>query len=95
MWSLLVDPRAWDAWSGAHFETAEPVGPAQVGQRWRFSAAAFGRRWPVRITVTGVAAAPPERRSLDLDVSTPLGIVNHEHVSVHRIAEAQTHVQFG
>ena len=92
VWALLVDPRAWSAWSGARFEAADPDGPARAGQRWRLSAPAFGRRWPVRATVTGVA---PERHHLDLDVSTPLGIVNHEHIRVGRVAEGQTYVQFG
>jgi ligand-binding SRPBCC domain-containing protein len=92
VWSLLVDPREWSAWSDARFEAAEPDGPVHVGQRWRLSAPAFGKRWPVRTTVTGLA---PERHSLDLDVATPFGIVNHEHISVSRVADGQTYVQFG
>src|SRR6266536_1085205 len=91
VWSLLVDPRAWSDWSGVRFEGAEPDGPIHVGQRWRFSATAFGKRWPVvNATVTGVAPEPPERRNLDVDVATPLGIVNHEHVTVNSVDDGQT-----
>jgi hypothetical protein len=59
VWALVVDPHAWSAWSGARFEAADPAGPIRVGQRWRLSAPAFGRRWPVRVRVVGVAPAPP------------------------------------
>jgi Polyketide cyclase / dehydrase and lipid transport len=89
VWALLVDPRAWNDWSGVRFEAAEPDGPLHAGQRWRFAASAFGRSWPVHVTVTvtGITCEPPERRSLDVDVATPLGIVNHEHVTVSSVAD--------
>src|SRR3954471_20132433 len=87
VWRLLADPREWSGWSGARFEAAVPDGAAQVGQRWRFLAAAVGRRWPVHMTVVGVCSAAPERHKLVLDVATPLGIVNHEHITVRSVAD--------
>src|SRR5262245_5046539 len=92
VWSLLVDPRRWDEWADARFEAAEPEGTMKVGQRLRFSAAGLGRRWTVRVAVRGVA---PERHSLDLEIATPLGVVNHEHVSVTEAAGGRAHVVFG
>jgi ligand-binding SRPBCC domain-containing protein len=77
VWSLLMDPRKWTDWSLARLEAAIPDGPLQVGQRLHFSSRAFGKRWHAVTTVKDVA---PERHSLDVDVSVPFGIVNHEHL---------------
>jgi hypothetical protein len=91
VWSLVIDPRKVGEWSDARFEAAEPDGPAHAGQRWRFSTAALGRRWPVLMTVTGVAAG---RDGLGLNIALPLGIVNEEYISLARLGDAQTRVQF-
>lgn len=91
VWSLVIDPRNIGEWADARFEAAEPDGPAHVGQRWRFSTAAFGRRWPLTMTVTSV---PVDRRSLDLDVALPLGILNEEHLTLAPLADGRTRVQF-
>ncbi len=91
VWSLVIDPRNWSGWSGARFEAAAPDGPAHVGQRWRFSTTAVGRQWPVTMTVTSVAA---DRQGLGLDIATPLGIRNEEHITLARLADGHTRVQF-
>ena len=91
IWALLVDPREWDKWADAHFEAAEPDGPAHAGQRWRLSTAALGRRWTVMVTVKSVAL---DRQSLGLDVATPLGIVNDEYVTLAPLADGRTRLQF-
>jgi hypothetical protein len=91
VWSLLVDPRRIGEWSHARFEAAEPDGPTCVGQRWRFSTAAFGRRLAVVMTVTSVA---PERHGLGLDIALPLGIRNEEQISAAGLADGRTFVQF-
>ncbi len=44
------------------------------------------------MTVTGLS---PEHHTLDLDIALPLGIVNREHISLTRLADGTTHVQFG
>lgn len=91
VWSLVIDPRKWSEWSGARFAAAEPDGPTSVGQRWRFSASGLGRRWPVTMTVTSVAS---DLTGLGLDIATPLGIINEEHVTLARLADGHTRVQF-
>lgn len=91
VWALVIDPRHVGAWSGVAFEAAEPVGPAHAGQRWRYVATGFGRRWRVRMTVTSVAA---ERHQLGLDIALPFGMRNEEHIRLARLAEDQTWVQF-
>jgi len=91
VWSLLTDPRQIGEWSDFRFEAAEPDAPIRVGQRWRFSAIAFGRRWPVLVTVTGIELEP---RSLGLDIALPLGIVNEEHLTLARLGDDRTRVQF-
>ena len=91
VWSLVTDPRRIGDWADVRFEAAEPDGPLQVGQRWLFSTAALGRRWPVTMTVTSV---PANHRSLGLDVTLPLGIRNEEHMTLARLTDDCTRVQF-
>lgn len=90
VWSLLADPQKLD-WSDARFEEAEPEGPVHVGQRWRCATTALGRRWPVMMTVTSIAA---DHQSLGLDIALPLGIRNREHITLARLADDRTRVQF-
>jgi ligand-binding SRPBCC domain-containing protein len=92
VWSLLMDPRRWTHWSTARLETADPEGPLHAQQRLYFSSRAFGRRWRA---VTTVIRVTPERHSVDVDVSVPFGIVNHEHLSLTSLPDDRTHVQFG
>jgi ligand-binding SRPBCC domain-containing protein len=92
VWSLLIDPGKWTDWSTGRLEAARPDGPLHVGQQLYFSSRAFGRRWHAVTTVRSVAA---EQHSLDVDVSVPFGIVNHEHLSLVSLPEDRTYVQFG
>jgi ligand-binding SRPBCC domain-containing protein len=92
VWQLLMNPRKWTDWSTARLEAATPDGPLHAGQKLHFSSRAFGRRWHAVTTVRSVAV---ERHSLDVDVSVPFGIVNHEHLSVVRLADGRAQVQFG
>jgi hypothetical protein len=92
VWSLLMDPRKWTDWSTARLEAAKPDGPLHVGQQLYFSSRAFGRRWNA---VTTVISITKERNCLDIDVSVPFGIVNHEHLSLVSLPNDRTCVQFG
>ena len=90
VWSLLVDPHQLDR-ANLRFEAAEPEGPAHVGQRWRCTTTAPGKRWPVEMTVTSIAE---NQQSLGLDIALPLGIRNREHITLARLADDRTRVQF-
>jgi uncharacterized protein YndB with AHSA1/START domain len=92
VWQLLMDPRKWTDWSTGRLEAARPDGRLHAGQQLHFSARAFGKRWHAVTTVTSVAV---ERHSLELDVSVPFGIVNHEHLSLVRLPDDRTYVRFG
>ena len=92
VWSLLMNPERWTDWSTARLEAARPEGPLHAGQCLYFSSRAFGRRWRA---VTTVIRVTPERHSMDVDVSVPFGIVNHEHVSLTSLPDDRTHVRFG
>jgi ligand-binding SRPBCC domain-containing protein len=92
VWSLLMDPDTWTEWSTARLEAATPHGQLHAGQRLYFSSRAFGRRWRAVTTVVRVTA---ERHTIDVDVSVPFGITNHEHLSVSSVPDGKTHVQFG
>ena len=92
VWSLLMDPRRWTEWSTARLEAATPDGQLHAGQRLYFSSRAFGRRWRAVTTVIRVSS---ERHTIDVDVSVPFGIINHEHLSVTNLPDGRTHVRFG
>ena len=92
VWPLVTDPHSVGDWADVRFEAAEPDGPVHIGQRWHFSTPALGRRWPVTMTVTNVSA---DCQSLALDVALPLGIRNEEHMTLARLADGRTRVQFG
>jgi len=92
VWSLLMDPTKWTDWSTARLEAAAPNGPLHAGQQLHFSSRAFGRRWHAVTTVRSIAV---ERHSVDVDVSVPFGIINHEHLSLVSLPDRRTHVQFG
>ncbi len=92
VWSLLIEPREWTRWSRTRFESADPAGTMRAGQRIRLSAGALGVRLSIHLSVIGVA---PEERSIDLDVRTPIGILNHEHMTVRSVDARSTYVAFG
>jgi hypothetical protein len=63
----------------------------RAGQTIHLAARGFGRRWPVSIDVGEV---DPQRRWIDLKVYLPLGIDNHEHVTLTETKEGGTLVRF-
>jgi ligand-binding SRPBCC domain-containing protein len=87
-----MDPRRGTEWSTARSESARPEGLLHAGQRVYFSSRAFGRHWRAITTVTRVT---PERHSVDVDVSVPFEIINHEHLSLMSLPDGRTQVQFG
>jgi uncharacterized protein YndB with AHSA1/START domain len=90
VWNLLTTPEGYSAWLDAELLRAEPPGAVVEGQRIFFRTRALGRWWPVSFRVGAVDA----RRSLELTVDMPLGITNHEHITVLPLAARQTRVAF-
>ena len=79
VWALIATPERLDEWVDGKFVSATPPGPASKGQRIELSTPAFRRRWLVTMDVGGV---DPQRRWIDFEVKLPLGLVNHEHVTL-------------
>jgi Polyketide cyclase / dehydrase and lipid transport len=78
VWGLLTDWPSFASWSGVELVGVDPPGPAAAGQHVALRAGAFGRSWAVTVDVLEVDA--PAR--LAIDVRTPLGVVNHELVTL-------------
>jgi hypothetical protein len=91
IWSVLTTPERFEEWQDARFVSAEPPGPVQPGQVINLSARGFGRWWPVRIDVRDM---DPQHRWIDLFVHLPLGLTNHEHVTLTSTREGGTLVRF-
>ena len=70
--------------------SAEPPGPMKAGQVIKLAARGFWREWPVRIDVRDV---DPQHRWVDLVVHLPLGVTNHEHVTLTETKEGGTLVR--
>ena len=77
-------------WQDARFVSAVPPGQMQPGQKINLAARGFGREWPVRIDVREV---DPQHRWVDLVVHLPLGVTNHEHVTLTETKEGGTLVR--
>jgi ligand-binding SRPBCC domain-containing protein len=91
VWRVLTTPERFGEWLDARFVSVEPPGSLQAGQRVRLSAPSLGRTWPVSIEVVGV---DPQSRWVDLIVSLPFGIVNHERVTLAPTEDGGTLVRF-
>ena len=91
VWTVLTTPERFDEWVDAAFVSADPPGPVKPGQVIRVEARGFGRRWQVLIDVVSV---DPQRRWVDFLVHLPLGIENHEHVTLTETKEGGTLVRF-
>jgi ligand-binding SRPBCC domain-containing protein len=91
VWSVLTTPERLGDWADAEFVRAEPAGPMHAGQKLWLEAPEFGRRWPVRIDVDSV---DPGNRWIDLRVSLPFGVVNHEHITLLATETGGTLVRF-
>lgn len=91
VWKALTTPERFGDWQDATFVSSDPPGAVKPGQTIRLAAHGFGRDWPVAIEV---ADMDPQRRWIDLLVHLPLGIENHEHVTLAQTKEGGTLVRF-
>ncbi len=91
IWSVLTQPEKFEEWQDARFVSAEPPGGLTPGQMINLSAQGFGRSWRVRIDVRDL---DPQHRWIDLIVFLPLGVQNHEHVTLTETREGGTLVRF-
>jgi hypothetical protein len=90
VWRLLTTPASYTAWADVELLRAEPPGAAVAGQRIFLRTRALGRWWAVGFEV-GAVDAPS---SLELMVHLPLGIINHEHITLLPLSARQTRVGF-
>lgn len=88
---MLTSVERFGEWQDARFVSAEPTGPVEPGQVVSLAARGYGREWPVTIEVRDV---DPQHRWLDLVVHLPLGIENHEHVTLTAMKDGGTLVRF-
>ena len=68
-----------------------PPGGARPGQRIELSASWLGRHWSAFIEV---GAVDPNRRWIELIAQLPLGIVNHERVTLAELDDGRTRIGF-
>lgn len=87
----MTAPERFGEWAGATFVSSDPTGPVQTGQVIQLRARGFGRAWPVTIEVRDL---DPLHQWIDLLVRLPLGIENHEHVTLTETPEKGTLVRF-
>ena len=92
VWELLSQPTRYDEWWDAHTERIVPEGPATPGQVVYAKTREFGRDWHVSFVVKEVN---PDRHQIALDMTLPLGIVNHETISCTPIDATSCRVQYG
>ncbi len=90
IWSVLTTPERFGEWQDGRFVAADPPGPMTPGQVVSLAARGFGREWPVRIDVRDV---DPQHRWIDMVVHLPLGVENHEHVTLTEAKEGGTLVR--
>jgi hypothetical protein len=89
VWRTLTEGYA--EWVDGEVAAVEPPGPAAPGQSIEILARGFGRRFRVRMEMGAVDAA---RHRLPVDVYLPLGIVNHELVTLDPTPDGATLVRF-
>jgi activator of Hsp90 ATPase-like protein len=90
IWSVLTTPERFGEWQDGRFVAAEPPGPMTPGQIISLAARGFGREWPVRIDVHDV---DPQHRWIDMVVHLPLGVENHERVTLTETKQGGTLVR--
>jgi ligand-binding SRPBCC domain-containing protein len=91
IWSVLTAPEKFEDWQDARYISSDPPGPVEPGQVINLKARGFGREWPVRIDVRDM---DPQHRWMDLMVHLPLGLTNHEHLTLTQTKEGGTLVRF-
>ncbi len=92
VWELLSEPTLYDEWWDARTERIVPDGKASPGQVLFAKTSALGRTWDVTLRVEMVN---PEQHQIQLLVTLPLGIVNHETITCAALDTASCRVQFG
>ena len=88
IWQLLTTPTELERWSGTRLLLV-PTRPLMAGDRLVLGAGIGG--W-IRVTFQVIAMERPRR--LDLDISLPLGIVNHETVFITQISPPLCRVRY-
>jgi hypothetical protein len=91
IWRVVTTPERFSEWNDATFVSAEPPGPVKPGQSLHFTTPAFGRKWQLTMEVRDV---DPQSRWIDLLVRLPLGVENHEHITLTQRKEGGTLVRF-
>ena len=91
IWDVLTDAERVHEWNDASYVSADPPGRMTAGQVIHLTAPGLGRSWPVLFDVRGI---DPQRRWLDLVVQLPLGLVNHERITLTQTPEGGTLVRF-
>ena len=82
VWQVLTTPDRFGEWLDAKAVAIRPPGQAVAGQRIELAAPSFG----FRVDVGG--------RWIELTVRLPVGIVNHERVTLTELDAGHTLVRF-
>ena len=91
IWEELTATDRLDQWVDGRVVGAEPPGVARPGQVIHLVTPALGRDWPVTIDIVDI---DPARRWIDMVVRLPLGIENHEHITLTERPDRGTLVRF-
>ena len=91
VWQVVTDSEHLGDWTDATVVKVVPRGRAQPGQVVSLTARGFGRVWPVTIEVGEIDAG---HRWIDFLARLPLGIDNHEHLTLTEQPEGGTLVRF-
>ena len=92
VWDLLSEPTLYDAWWDARTERIVPEGKATPGQVLYAKTAAFGRKWDVTL---GVESVNPDKHQIQMQITLPLGVVNHATITATAIDSESCRLQFG
>ena len=92
VWELLAQPLNYDKWWDAHLVRSVPEGPATPGQVSYATTRAFGKQWGVTFVVKSVK---PDRHQIQLDVTLPLGLIDHATLTCTAVDAVSCRVQFG
>jgi hypothetical protein len=92
VWEVLKNLPSDAGWVGVEVQHADPPGPLQPGQTLLLSKWALGRRLHSRMEIDAINE---KEGVIELRVMSPLGIVNHEHLTWAPVSEGACRVQFG
>ncbi len=92
VWEVMRSFPGDAGWMGVEVQRADPPGPLQPGQVLLLSVRALGRRWYTRMEID---AMDQEKGGIDMRVYLPLGIVNHEHMTLGPVLDGSCRVQLG